>query len=74
MPVYEFYCPTCSTKFEKLVSLSATGLPVACAAGHVNTRKLISVFAVGNRAGEEQAPFASGGGCACGGACSCGGH
>lgn len=73
MPVYEYYCPTCSTKFEKLRSIAVADTPVTCAAGHENTRKLISVFAVGSRMGDDSFSMPSGGGCACGGACSCGG-
>ncbi len=71
MPVYEYYCPTCSSKFEKLLRQPTTE-PVACAAGHTNARKLISVFAVGNRAGDEPLGMPAAGGCACGGNCACG--
>jgi putative FmdB family regulatory protein len=73
MPVYEYYCPSCATRFEKLRPMSAADEPVACAAGHPKAQRLISVFARPARGGSlEELPMASGGGCACGGACSCG--
>ena len=73
MPVYEYYCPTCATKFEKLRPMAAADEPVSCAAGHPKAQRLISVFARPARGGAalEELPMA-GGGCACGGACSCG--
>jgi len=72
MPVYEFYCPTCAVKFEKLRPMSAADAPVSCAAGHAGARRLISVFAVGARPGEEAVMSPTGGGCCGGGACACG--
>ena len=53
--------------------MAASGDPAACPEGHRDTVKLMSLVAVGGRAGEAAAamPSGGGGGC-CGGACGCG--
>lgn len=79
MPVYEYYCRTCKTKFEKLRPMSASEDVVECPSGHGGARRTLSLVArVGGSAsfdfmaaGDDFMP-SSGGGCACGGACSCG--
>jgi putative FmdB family regulatory protein len=30
MPIYEYYCPACNQRFEKLLRMSAAGQPQAC--------------------------------------------
>jgi putative FmdB family regulatory protein len=74
MPVYEYYCPTCSAKFEKLRPMTASDDGVTCSAGHTGARRLISLFARASRDGEAlEMAMPSGGGCACGGGgCACG--
>jgi len=72
--MYEYYCPTCRSTFEKLRPLRATDAEVQCASGHGGLRKLVSSFTVGGRTAVAEFDAPSGGGCACGGACSCGGH
>ena len=74
MPLYEYYCRSCSTKFEKLVPLRQATAAVACPAGHQEAERTLSVFAV-VRAGDGAMDFApaAGGGCCGGGACACGG-
>ncbi len=79
MPVYEYYCQTCDTKFEKLRPMSASADNVDCPSGHAGALRTLSLVARGRRAGEaaDFGDFAwdgggGGGGCACGGACSCG--
>lgn len=69
MPVYEFYCRTCNTKFEKLLPMSAADNPVDCPDGHATTLRTLSLVAAPVRG---DGGFIAGGGCACGGACSCG--
>jgi len=85
MPVYEYYCSDCHTKFEALRPMSAAGDPMECAScgttKHVN--RTLSTFArVGNGSGIESfggtesggsasMPGAYSGGC-CGGSCGCG--
>ncbi len=70
MPMYEYYCPTCKARFEKLRSMSASDDAVRCGEGHHGARRLVSVFAMGNRS-TESVPVAAGGGCCGGGGCAC---
>ena len=85
MPVYEYYCSDCRTKFETLRSMSAADEPQACnhcgATRHVN--RTISTFArIGagieafggsESGGSASMPdFGAGGGGCCGGSCGCG--
>ncbi len=74
MPVYEYHCPDCSIKFEKLTSLSRAHEQPPCPNCHGgNSEKLLSSFASIRGAGDGGAPSASsGGGCAgcSGGSCS----
>jgi putative FmdB family regulatory protein len=73
MPVYEYYCRPCNSKFELLRSMKLSDQTATCPAGHKNAARTVSVFAaLGVGVLDETASFA--GGCACGGACSCGGH
>lgn len=73
MPVYEYYCPSCRSKFEQLRSMASADEPATCIAGHPGARRLLSAFVFGGRAVEQVAAPAMGGGCACGnGACGCG--
>lgn len=44
MPIYEYRCRACGTKFEKLVSLSARARDVECpACGQRKARKTVSL-------------------------------
>ncbi|MSQ23432.1 MAG: zinc ribbon domain-containing protein [Chloroflexi bacterium] len=74
MPIYEYYCPTCEIKFEKLRPMTASAEPAECPEGHQGAARVLSVFSAFGR-GEDGEPMAlagAGGGCGCGGACSCG--
>ena len=74
MPLYEYHCPTCQNKFEKLQSMSATGAD--CPNCEQPAKRAISVFArVSSGASDptEMAPMppmGMGGGC--GASCGCG--
>jgi putative FmdB family regulatory protein len=68
MPVYEYYCRECGTKFEKLRSISAANEPIECPDGHEGAIRTLSVIA---RVGGSDGEFGFGG-CGCGGACACG--
>ena len=87
MPLYEYYCSDCRSKFEVLTSYEASQRPgMLCASCQgTNVRKLVSVFARPSRGsddfgdsfdtgdfGGDEADGFGGGGCGCGGgACSC---
>jgi putative FmdB family regulatory protein len=72
LPLYEFYCPACSSQFELLRPMSKSDEPATCPAGHVTSNRVISMFATFTRTADgEMTPRTSQGGCACGGACSC---
>jgi putative FmdB family regulatory protein len=65
MPRYEFRCRTCDDTFEVRRPMSESDAPATCPEGHVETTRLLSVFAaVGTAsAGSAAAPAASGGPC-----------
>jgi len=76
MPLYEYYCTKCGTKYELLRSMNRSDEPATCPNGHRGGARTLSLFAsvkVGG-AGAEMREMQSGGGCGCGGACACGGH
>jgi putative FmdB family regulatory protein len=74
MPVYEYYCRTCQSKFELLRPMKQATSTASCPSGHDGAARTVSVFAaIGHDEFGEGLPMA-GGGCACGGACACGGH
>ena len=74
MPIYEYRCPTCNHKFDKLQPMNASGAD--CPVCEQPARRAISVFAAVSK-GESGAtdfgplPPLGGGGC-CGGGCGCG--
>ena len=46
MPLYEFYCTDCRSKFELLTSYETSQAGMVCASCHgQHVRKLLSVFA-----------------------------
>ena len=74
MPLYEYYCSDCRSKFEALRPMSRADDTIACeACGGTHTARVLSVFAVIAGDGASLMPSA-GDGCGCGGACACGGH
>jgi putative FmdB family regulatory protein len=74
MPIYEYYCPTCGNKFQKLQSMSADGSD--CPVCEQPANRAISVFASVTRGdfagGQAGPPPPLGGGGCCGGGCACG--
>jgi putative FmdB family regulatory protein len=73
MPVYEYYCKQCGSKFELLRSMSRADEPARCPQGHQRAERTLSVFAAIGRTAEGESLPPSGGGCACGGGgCACG--
>jgi putative FmdB family regulatory protein len=64
MPLYEYYCPQCETRFELLRAMSRSNGTATCPNGHAGAQRVLSVFsAVSKGAGGEMAPI--GGGSAC---------
>ena len=55
MPLYEYYCADCHTKFEALRRMSQTDEPIACQhCGSLHTSRQFSVFAAASRSGDGQ--------------------
>jgi putative FmdB family regulatory protein len=73
MPLYEYHCPTCHHKFEKLQPMSASGAD--CPVCEQPARRAISVFASvskGELGGMESRPLPPMSGGCCDGSCGCG--
>jgi len=73
MPLYEYHCPSCNHKFDKLQSMNATGAD--CPQCEQPAKRAISVFASitsgESSSGSDFTPMPTpmrGGGC-CGGGC-----
>jgi putative FmdB family regulatory protein len=80
MPLYEYYCADCQTKFERLIDFAAADRDLHCAhCEGTRVRRLLSVFAA-RRGGDGEfgdgydfeGSAHAGASCGCGGACSCG--
>jgi putative FmdB family regulatory protein len=74
MPVYEYRCRTCDTRFEARRPMSDAAAPINCPDGHLDTTRLLSVFAsLTSGSALPAMPTAgagpSGGGCGPGCAC-----
>ena len=75
MPLYEYYCSDCNSKFELLVSHKHADDIVCMKCHSEKVRRLLSVFAAPRGDGEDMSfddmPSA-GGSCGCGGgSCGC---
>jgi putative FmdB family regulatory protein len=71
MPVYEYYCRDCKTKFEALRPMSKADAPIACKQCEgKHTSRMLSLFAA--HSGGKAVAGTGGGGCAScgGGSCS----
>ena len=78
MPMYEYYCQECSTRFEQLRPLSAADTVVECPSCHYpRVQRVISLVAAIARSSDTSAPtigdvpITSMGSCCSGGGCSC---
>jgi putative FmdB family regulatory protein len=57
MPIYEYLCQNCQTRFEKLVLRAADGAEVACpACGQQRLTRELSTFAARSGSAREPAP------------------
>lgn len=75
MPLYEYYCSDCRSKFELLVSHKHADDIVCMNCHSEKVRRLLSVFAKARSNGSDMSfddASSSDGGCGCGGgACGC---
>lgn len=75
MPVYEYVCRTCDSRFEARRPMSQAGDPMPCPDGHADTTRLLSVFASVGRSvsgsGSALAPAGVGPVGGCGAGCAC---
>ena len=69
MALYEYRCRTCDERFEVHRPMTATVTSTPCPDGHLDTVKVLSMFATTGGGGGQLAP-GGGGGC-CGGSCGC---
>jgi len=67
MPLYEYACPKCGLKFEKLRSMSQCDRDTECPHCHSNAKRVLPTFASFSKNGEGT----SGGSCSSCGASSC---
>ncbi|GAC1327472.1 MAG: hypothetical protein NVS2B16_31590 [Chloroflexota bacterium] len=74
MPVYEYVCSDCHTRFDKLVRSNSQDELTCSTCSSAKVRRLVSNFAVVGGYDDSfvaQDMSAGGGGC-CGGSCGCG--
>jgi putative FmdB family regulatory protein len=72
MPIYEYRCEDCGTKFEKLVRRSSDGSGIECpSCGQTHLKQELSTFAAHASSGSKpsEAPACPSGGCCNPGAC-----
>ena len=69
MPLYEYYCPSCSQKFELLRPMSRSDDPATCPRGHAGVERVVSLFASFSKAADGSVAPVGGSSCA---ACSAG--
>lgn len=78
MPVYEYYCADCKTKFDARRPMSKADDAIQCKhCESMRTSRTLSLFAVSGFSGSSagslpDSGFGGGGGCCGGGACGCG--
>ncbi len=69
MPIYEYYCATCRTRFERLVRVAGDGERASCpACGRPDVPRVLSTFATvrgGSDGASLEGAAAAGRGCAC---------
>lgn len=74
MPLYEYVCTKCETRFEELRPASRMDDSARCPDGHNSGKRVLSTFAAMTAgANGEAEPVGGGGGCGgCDGGCTCG--
>jgi putative FmdB family regulatory protein len=73
MPLYEYYCAECQTKFDARRPMSEADAVIECKHCHSpRTSRVISLFAtIGSTKSNGQTMAESFGGGCCGGSCGC---
>jgi putative FmdB family regulatory protein len=78
MPLYEYYCADCETKFDTLRTMSKADSPIQCKnCESMHTSRSISLFSAFSKGEGSTSHAVAGGGCGgcAGGSCgSCGVH
>lgn len=74
MPLYEYYCPVCESRFELLRSMSRSDEAATCPSGHEGAERVISVFSALTKSadGEVSSVASACGSCSTGDCSSCG--
>lgn len=70
MPIYEYVCDDCETRFEELRSASRMDDPARCPDGHTDGRRVLSTFAALTRDFFGEMSSVGGGGCGGEGGCT----
>jgi putative FmdB family regulatory protein len=70
MARYDYRCRTCDERFEVERPMTAPATATPCPDGHLDTVRVLSMFATSGAPATRSPSTASGGGC-CGGACGC---
>ena len=72
MPIYEYRCPNCNSKFELLRGLSKANEGAECPRCHTPAERILSCFsAVSKGDGGQTASIGGGGGCSSCSSASC---
>ena len=76
MPLYEYYCADCQTKFDALRPMSQADVAIQCkSCESMHTRRMLSLFATltSNKSDKTTQTMSGGfgGGCCGGGSCGC---
>jgi putative FmdB family regulatory protein len=69
MPLYEYVCADCESKFEELRPLGRMDDPASCPKGHATGQRVLSVFAAMSRDATGDSIPMGGSGNGCGGSC-----
>lgn len=71
MPVYEYLCRICDTRFEARRPMSEARSPIACPKGHPETTRLLSPFASVAGSSNQSEPTPAPPVASCGESCRC---
>lgn len=71
MALYDYRCRTCDERFEVRRPMAAESAAVPCPDGHLDTVRVLSVFATSGGVRSPAPSMEGGGGGCCGGSCGC---